>query len=190
MRTFVLWARKAKTTANFSLDDLPGSGRMDLVCRCISNALCTSDHLRKDTRIYVILEGPPTPPITLLFDGGLLQQLDFDERSIAQHIQNALRGKTMLGVTVQKKSFERLIQELATTSQLIYLHEKGEDLRLAPFQENTTFLFGDFLGLPAKTELFLERLHAKQISLGPKSLFASHCVTLVHNELDRRYSFK
>ena len=111
MRTFVLWARKAKTTANFSLDDLPGSGRMDLVCRCISNALCTSDHLRKDTRIYVILEGPPTPPITLLFDGGLLQQLDFDERSIAQHIQNALRGKTMLGVTVQKKSFEKLAQE-------------------------------------------------------------------------------
>lgn len=190
MRTFVLWARKAKTTANFSLDDLPGSGRMDLVCRCISNALCTSDHLRHDTKIYAILEGPPTPPLTILFDGALLQQLDFDERSIAQHIQNALKGKTMLGVTVQKKSFEKLVQELSKDSQLVYLHEKGEDLRLAPFPDNSTFIFGDFLGLPAKTELFLERFQAKKISLGPTSLFASHCITIVHNELDRRYSFK
>ena len=155
MRTFVLWARKAKTTANFSLDDLPGSGRMDLVCRCISNALCTADHLRKDTKIYVVLEGPPTPPITLLFDGTLIQQLDFDERNIAQHIQGALKGKTMMGVTVQKKSFEKVVRDLSKDSQLVCLHEKGEDLRLAPFTDNVTFIFGDFLGLPPKTETFL-----------------------------------
>ncbi len=107
MRTFVLWARKAKTTANFSLDDLPGSGRMDLVCRCISNALCTADHLRQDTTIYVILEGPPQPPLTLLFDGALIQQLDFDERSIALKIKDVLRKKLSWASPYENKASKR-----------------------------------------------------------------------------------
>jgi len=33
---------------------------------------------------------------------------------------------------------------------------------------------------------YLDRLGATPISLGPRTLFASHCIVLVHNELDRR----
>ena len=36
-----------------------------------------------------------------------------------------------------------------------------------------------------KTDKFLLRLGAEPISVGPKMLFASQCITLVHNELDR-----
>ena len=39
--------------------------------------------------------------------------------------------------------------------------------------------------MPKKTEKLLERIGAKKIKLGPKMLFASHCIVIVHNELDR-----
>ncbi len=70
MREFILRASKALTSPDFNLNDLPSSGgRMDLVCRCISSALWVSNDLRRDTKIFVVLEGPPNPPRTIIFDG-------------------------------------------------------------------------------------------------------------------------
>ncbi len=91
-----------------------------------------------------------------------------------------------MGITVRKQSFEKTVKNLAEHSSLIYLHEKGQDIRSIALSENVTFVLGDFLGLPKKTELFLDTLRAQRVSLGPASLFASHCITIAQNELDRR----
>ena len=88
------------------------------------------------------------------------------------------------GIKVSKKSFEALVKEKSKTSQLIYLNNKGQDIRTFNFQENTTFVFGYYIGMPRKTEKLLDRLSAKKINLSPKMLFASHCIIIVHNELD------
>ena len=40
--------------------------------------------------------------------------------------------------------------------------------------------------MPRKTFNSLERLGAKKITLGPRMLFASQCVVLIHHELDQR----
>jgi tRNA (pseudouridine54-N1)-methyltransferase len=40
--------------------------------------------------------------------------------------------------------------------------------------------------MPPKTLQGLERLGAKKLSLGPRMLFASQCVVLIHHELDLR----
>lgn len=196
MRNFILRALKGKTTPDFDINNLPEAGRLDLVCRCVSNALFISNDVRKDTIIYVVLDGPSSPPKTISFVGAELKGMEFDEKNIAEHIKLALeKGKNLKlnestesssGIKISKKGFEQLVKEKAVNSQLIYLHEKGEDIRKANFKENVTFIFGDYIGMPRKTELFLERFKPKRINLSPKTLFASHCITIVHNELDRK----
>ena len=51
-------------------------------------------------------------------------------------------------------------------------------------RRNPCFLLTDHLPMPKKSFNSLERLGAERIALGPKMLFASQCVVLIHNELD------
>lgn len=198
MREFILRALKGKTT-EFDIENLPKEGRMDLVCRCISNAVFISNDLRRDTVIHVVLDGPNDPPKIISFFGKDLKGVNFDEKDIAGHILKALKaGKSLKlgetnkvspGIVICKKSFEQLVKEKSSDGkQLIYLHDKGENIREFKFDnsKDCVFVFGDFIGMPRKTESLLDRLGAKRINIGPKMLFASHCIIVVHNELDYR----
>jgi len=196
MREFVVRLLKGRTSGDFSADDLPAAGRMDIACACISNAFHISNKLRRDTVVHLVLDGPPDPPKTITIDGREVKCLNYDERSIGFIIKDALKKSKNLklneardignGITVAKRSFERLIREKAETKPLFYLHNKGEDIREAELCDDCVFVFGDYLGVPRNTEKLLKRIGAKRIRLGPLMLFASHCVILVHNELDRR----
>jgi tRNA (pseudouridine54-N1)-methyltransferase len=196
MREFILRARKAPTSPGFSLDNLPDAGHMEVVAACISNAIFYSNHLREDTSISIVMEGGPDPPKTLRVDSGALGSLEgFDERSIAILVQRALEaGKGLClreersvidGVTIAKTAFEHLVQE-RDPRQLYYLSKKGADIRDIELSDDPVFVFSDYLSMPKKSGKYLERLGATPISLGPRMLFASQCVVLVHNELDRR----
>ncbi|RAH18259.1 tRNA (pseudouridine(54)-N(1))-methyltransferase TrmY, partial [Vibrio vulnificus] len=88
------------------------------------------------------------------------------------------------GVTVRTISFERLVQQLAEDHQLYMLEKKGEFVRDIKFAANPCFLLTDHIPMPKKTFNSLKRLGTQNISLGPKMLFASQCVTLIQNELD------
>jgi len=195
MREFILFTHKA-VTSDFSLNDLPSAGRMDLVCRCISSALFISEAIRKDTSIHVVLNGPPSPPKTVSFFGSEVRNLYPDERTIASFIKIALRksfklkGKEEIqifpGLKISRKSFEDLIKEREGKSQLIYLHKDGKDFREFEFKENLTIVLGDQKGLDKKAEKFLERFKAEKVSLGKVEYLASSCISIIHNELDRR----
>ena len=196
MREFVLLALKAKTSPDFDLGNLPNEGRLDLVCRTISNSLWISNDLRRDTIIHVAMNGPKKPPKIISFYGEYLKNIEPDEKTIAKYIKFALKKGLFLnlneevevspGIKISKKAFETLIKEKSKTSKLIYLNPKGEDIRKFEFEKDSVFIFGDFKGLPKKTEKLLLRLNVKKINLGPKKLFSSHCPIIVHNELDRR----
>ncbi|EJE4205460.1 tRNA (pseudouridine(54)-N(1))-methyltransferase TrmY, partial [Vibrio parahaemolyticus] len=90
------------------------------------------------------------------------------------------------GITVRTVSFERLVQELAEDHQLYMLDKKGEFVREAEIGANPCFLLTDHIPMPKKSFNSLKRLGTEKISLGPKMLFASQCVVLIHNELDIR----
>ena len=194
MKEFILRALKTKTSP-FNTNDLINAGRMDIVCDCVISSLFISNNVRQDTIFHVILEGPRSPPKLISFFGNEIKGLDYDQKSIAEIINQALKQSTNLklseeinlknGIKISKKSFEALVKEKSRTSQLIYLNHKGQDIRNFEFQENITFIFGDYIGMPRKTEKLLERLGAKKVNLGPKKLFASHCIVIAHNELDR-----
>jgi len=89
------------------------------------------------------------------------------------------------GVFVAKRSFESLVRQQAATGPMFVLQKRARDIRELEFSNTSTFVFSDHLSMPKKTDKFLLRLGAEPISVGPKMLFASQCITLVHNELDR-----
>ena len=186
MREFVLYARKAVTSTDFSLDDLPGSGgRMDLVARCVCNALWLSHDLRRDACIHVVACGAPNPPLIISFYGSLLRAVSPDERSIASWIKKAPEGKNP-GIRVRKLSFQQLIAELAADGRFFYIvHEKGRDISELHLREDAVFILGDHLGLPLKEEKFVARFPHEKLSLGSTSYLASQCITILNYELDR-----
>lgn len=184
MREFFLKASTA-FTSNFSLNDIAGAGRMDIVCRCITSALWLSDELRKDTRFYVVLEGKPFPPKILKFNPLYMRRVYPDERNIASHIRLALLGKRQPGIELEIKKFEDFLKE-NLNKQLIYLHKDGKDIRKFKFKKNIFFILGDNKGLNKNTEKFLDNLNIEKVSIGKRNYLASHVISIVQNELDRR----
>lgn len=184
MREFFLKASTA-FTSDFSLNDIAGAGRMDVVCRCVTAALWLSDDLRKDTKFYAILEGMPLPPKIIKFDPLRMRRVYPDERNIASHIKIALTGKKQSGIEVETKSFEDFLNE-NSNKQLIYLHRDGKDIRKFEFENDIFFVLGDNKGLNAEAERTLDKMKAEKISIGKHTYMASHVISIVHNELDRR----
>ena len=195
MREFILRALKAHTSS-FNLDNLEDAGKMHIVARCISNALWLAKGLREDTIMHVVLEGPRLPPKMISFYGSKLKGFAFDERGISNFIKHALeKGENLKlneslevfsGIIASKKSFEAFVREKSNNYQVIYMHKKGKNIREFNFKENMLFVFGDYIGMPRKTEFLLERLNAERVSLGKIEYHSSQCITLVQNELDRK----
>ncbi len=190
-------ARKAKTSPDINLNELPKQGKLDSVCATIANALWISGDVRRDTIIHVVLEGPANGPKAVSFFGNEIKGLRHDERSIASYISEALKKGAWLklneeapvrsGITVAKKSFEKLIWE-KKSKKIFVLDRDGKDIRKMDFPEDFVIIFGSAEGLPPKVENFLKELKTEKTSLGPKMLFAAHCPVIVHNDLDRRNS--
>ena len=198
MRDFILRARKGPSTPDFSPDDLPGAGHLEIVCHCIANALFYSLQLRDDVRIHIALHGPAAPPKIVRIESDGLGSLDgFDERALASVLSRALadgRGldldeevQSKSGVFVAKRTFESLVRQQSESGDVYLLQKRGTDVREVAFSERSTFVFSDHLSMPKKADRFLLRLGARALSVGPKMFFASQCITLVHNELDRQH---
>jgi tRNA (pseudouridine54-N1)-methyltransferase len=200
LREFIFKANKTITNGDINLKDLPGScGRLDLVCRCISSAFFLSHDLRRDTLFYSIHYGHPNPPVALKFVGSELKRVSPDERSIALFIKKALdKSPTTFwkestnGIYIAKKEFRDIILEKKNEGKcILYLHKNGSDIDKV-FDEmsedelkNMVFVLGDHIGIGKDDEEFLDEF-AHKVSLSPLELHANHCITLVHNALDKR----
>lgn len=189
MKQFILYARKAATSPDFSLNDLPGTGgRMDLVARCICNALWLSHDLRRDTCIHVVACGSPNPPVVISFYGNMLKGVSPDERNIAAWIKKTLALKRQNpGIKLRKLSFQELIAELASDGKFFYiLDEKGTDISGVTLKPDSVFVIGDHTGLPEEATNYVERFEHETLSLGTTSYLASQCLSVLHYELDNK----
>jgi len=193
MRDILIIGHKAVTNSNFSLNDLPGSaGRMDILCRCVSASLFLSFGMRRDVNVHLLLLGEPEPGKIIRFEGMYLKSLNPDERSSGSLIQKALKkeaGENDLrstpGVWVRKGDLKPLLKEF-NGRPLLYLREDGTDFReIAKEVKDPVFILGDHMGVTESEEKELFEAGAKIISVGPLSLHSNHCITLIHNELDR-----
>ncbi len=195
MRRFIVLGHRAFTTPDFKLDDIcGGAGRLDVLVRCVNSAFFLSHDLRKDSEIYLVMEGGLDAPKTVRFYGPELKYLNPDERSTASLIRNALlkkpRDKTEVrstpGVYISKMSFSDVMEKLSQTCRFIYLREDGTDVREYDFPEEPCYILGDDRDPTEEEEEIMSQYPYDKICLGPVSYHANHCMVIVLNEMDRR----
>ena len=194
MIRFVIIGHRAYTTGDFKLDDIcGGAGRLDILCRCVNSAFFLSHDLRKDTEVFLILQGGTDAPKTVRFYGPEMRYLNPDERSTASLIRNALLKKlndeevrSSPGVYISRLSFEDVMKRLSGECSFVYLREDGTDVREYQFPENPCFILGDDRDPTEEEEAIMSSYPFDKISLGPLSLHANHCMVVVLNEMDRR----
>ena len=201
MPTFVIMGHKCNTDGLFSLNDLPGStGRLDILLRCVNASFFLSNGLRKDVETYLVLLGGEDAPKAVRFCGGEMKYLNPDERSTAALVKNALMQKVSQdgetnsspGVYVSRRGLKELLEDLGKGEKinLIHLRENGQSIRDTELnmETNIIFVMGGQFDLTDEEEELVMKYEPKPISLGPEKLHASHCITLVLNELDIRRS--
>lgn len=197
MRVFILRARKGPTSPAAVAKTMGYPDHFEVIAHSVVSALMISKQTRDDVVFHIVLEGNPVPPVTVTFNSASMGSLGgFDEAMIAEVFRRILKPAADLakeeslevepGIQLYKISFEALVKGLSGRMPIYLLDKKGEDLRTAEFVGDCAFIFTDHIPMQKKTLSLLKRLGVRGLSLGPKVLFAAHCITLVHNELDRR----
>lgn len=195
MRAFVVRARSAPTDSQQLLAAVGQEAHTEILAHTLMNAIFVAQSHRPDVIVHLVLESTQDFSRTISFNANEMGSIGgFHEQALLGKIAWALdvsRGMTKEsvravepGITVRTTSFERLVQELAESYQLFVMDKKGTPIRQQAFAGNLCFLLTDHIPMPKKSFNSLKRLGAQKISLGPKMLFASQCVVLIHNELD------
>ncbi|MBH33578.1 MAG: hypothetical protein CMB75_04190 [Euryarchaeota archaeon] len=191
MRRFAIIGSRAPPSSPFNLDDLPGSGRIDVLCRNIGACLLLSHGIRKDVEVVVHLLGGQGKPRRIRFLGSDITGLRADERSIAgkmrkvvveplppvgtwKHISNGLAhsgGDLSTTITEwQRNSVEVCVLDINGDS-LGDIHENQGDIG---------FIVGDDRAIDCVEEHF----DVAMLSLGEQWLLGSACISIVHHWLD------
>jgi tRNA (pseudouridine54-N1)-methyltransferase len=191
MRQFVYFSKSARTSGNFSLDDLTKAGRMDIVIHTIIASFFLSHNLRDNVKLHLVFYGMPDPPKHIEIQ--VTPELEISKKDVGNLIKKILykyrqgeKKEVLPGCFIEKKPFLSVVEELEKQGNKIFiLDKKGIDIRNAEIPENCVFVLGDHDGLPKKE---LKRLKdiSEKVSIGPNTYFASQTVAIVNNELDRR----
>jgi len=190
MRQFVVIAHEAPTTTEFSLDDLPGNGRLDVLCRCLGAAFLLSHNLRSDVRVQLVLGDE----YTITFDGETIRNLNPDERSTAALIRTAIEhredaighqpAESSPGVTIRRQDVARTIEQAAENGTLVALHEDGTPIADTAPPAEPIFVLSDHRDFTPEEQTLLEDHADRIVSLGPRRLHGDHAITIAHNFLD------
>ena len=197
VRTFVLRARAAPTDSAKLLAAIGTDAHPEILAHVLMNAIFVAQSHREDVVVYLVLESTQDYSRTICFEANAMKDLGgFSERPLLAKVAKALdasrglgkeeRREVEPGVTVETISFERLVQQLAEDHQLYMMDRKGAPIVEQHFGDRPCFLLTDHIPMPKKTFGSLERLGATKLSLGPRMLFASQCVVLIHHALDSR----
>lgn len=204
MREFIYYSKNAVTTGNFDLSNLMKAGRMDIACNVIIDTFFLSHAVREDVKLHLVFEGPPNPPMHLIFEydkempiskkdvAGLIKRMLYKaprEAAMVPSNSSAQAGskseirKVFPGCSIEKKSFEAVVKSLDKEGKNVFLlDEEGEDIRKIELKGNEVFIIGDQDGFPPEKRKLLKQID--KISVGPKIYFASQVVTIINNEID------
>jgi tRNA (pseudouridine54-N1)-methyltransferase len=188
MRQFVVLGHEVPLSPDFSLDDLTGAGRLDVLCRCVTSSMCLSHAIRENARVWLVLQDE----FTIRFEGSDLRNLNPDERSTASLIRGALEeregaighmeAESSPGVFISRYGFEEVLDELDGT--VLALHEEGKPVVESEPPTKPVFVLSDHRDFTAReAELLTERAD-RRVRLGPERLHADHAITVAHNWLD------
>lgn len=189
MRRFVVIAHELSPSADISLDDLPGTGRLDLLCRCVTSALLLSHDIRENVHVHLVVDD-----YIVRFDGSELRRLNPDERSTAALIRSALEEReeaighvaveTSPGVHLSRMGLDATLSDHGEGATVCRLHEDGQPKEDASVPENPLFVLSDHTNFDEDAAAVVENYADRSISLGPHALHANHAITVAHNWLD------
>ncbi|HVP94455.1 MAG TPA: tRNA (pseudouridine(54)-N(1))-methyltransferase TrmY [Methanoregulaceae archaeon] len=187
MTVFAVIGHVAKTTGDFTLNDMPGgAGRLDVLCRCVNTSLFLSHDLRRDVTVYAVLLGGTDAPKTVMISGEKVRYLNPDERSAGSLIRKALEipageefRESTKGVFVRRGGLDRLLREY----EFSVLDEGGMDIAAAKDLPGA-FILSDHMDFTADEQELMKCL--PKYSVGPRVLHADHTITVVLNCIDRR----
>lgn len=186
-RDFVFVAHEAPSEGDFSLDDLPGAGRMDLLCRCVNAALLTSHGVREETTVRLVIRDDDED-VTVCFEGEEVSGINPDERSIAGVVRAALEERTYYevearrGVYVAEKGLREVLD--GTEGETVVLHEDGERASSVEPPDEPVFVLSDHHEFTDEDIEAVEEQDARHVSLGPVALHADHTTAVAHNWCD------
>ncbi|BDC36149.1 MAG: tRNA (pseudouridine(54)-N(1))-methyltransferase TrmY [Candidatus Methanoliparum thermophilum] len=195
MRGFLIIGNNA-VGKPFNLNDLPGNGRMDILCRFVAQSLFISHGIRRDVEVYLLLLGNPNDPKTIKISGRYVRGMRPDERSIGGLINKALRirytdGWVMStpGIFVSRKDLSDLLKDICKEKKyntIAYLREDGKDIRDFIKKEKNDILFitGDHLGLNDDNEKIVLNNTENIVAIPTLSLQADQCIVIINYELD------
>jgi tRNA (pseudouridine54-N1)-methyltransferase len=191
----VIIGQEARASHHFSLLDLPSSsGRLDVLLRCLRAALLVSHGLRRDTSVYLVLQGGWGAPRTVRVEGERARFLRPDERSLAMLVRRVLaapaEGEGFIerhpGVSVAQGGLDQVLADLGQATHYV-LEEGAPDVRGQALEGPApVFYLGDHRGFSVETRAWIAARGAKPIGVGPLSLHSDDALALVVNELDRR----
>ena len=195
MREFLIRARKAPVDPDRFLRNVGENSHVEYLAQVMQHALLVSQGHRADTRLTLVLENSADFSRAITIDGANLGSLaGWDEGALVDFIASVLgRGRSLGkgqeasyidGVTISATSFEYLIRNHERV--LAVLDPKGNDIRAEPALDDVVFVMTDHIPMPRNTLKYMRRLGARPVSLGPVMLHASQCISVIHNELDRR----
>ena len=192
MREFIYYSKSAVTAGNLIKDDLMKAGRMDIVCNVIISTFFTSNEMREDIKLHLIFDGPPNNPRHIVLESN--KEMPISKKDVSGLIKRLLyKAKDEEGLieifpggSIEKKSFEKLIKELDKEGKnVLLLDSKGDDIRNLNLKGNEVFIIGDHEGFPNEKKKFLNSID--KIKVGPRVLFASQVISIIHNEIDRNF---
>lgn len=198
MRTFIIRARKASTTSERFQMSIGQKEHVEVIAHVIMNAFFISNGFREAVEVYIILDSSQDFPCTIkLSSGEGLSMTGFSEKAILDFIVDILKHNGNLqknetlniakGITISGFGFEKLVDQLIKNRPLYLLEPKGEDIRNTVIATDPVFILSDHIPLPKNNITTLKRRGLKTISLGKKMLFASQCIVLLNDELDRQF---
>jgi len=202
MRQFVVIGRDVPTDPDaISLSDVPGAGRLDLLCRCVSAGVFLSHDIRESVRVHLVI----ADAFTVTFDSDALRHLHPDERNVAARVRDALAAQddaighmpadVSPGVELRRMGLDATLDRLVGGGEggsggrgpdgmLVQLHEAGDPLVDAEPPTDPVFVLSDHHDFtPEEAGSIAERAE-RRLRVGPELLHADHAITVVHNWLD------
>lgn len=188
MREFVVVAHAAPTEPGFSLDDLAGAGRMDLLCRAVSAAVFTSHGIREAVRVHLVVQDA----VTITVDSDRLRNARPDERSIAGLLNAGLAATADAighqpadaapGVTTRTHG---LAPTLAALDAPVYaLHEAGTPIDEVAVPADVAFVLSDHRDFDEAERATVDGVASETVRLSPTVLHTDHAITVAHHWLD------
>jgi len=188
VRHVVVLGHEAPLDADVSLDDLPGAGRLDVLCRCVTSGLLTSHGVREDTTVSLVLRDE----YTVRFEGDEVRRLNPDERSTGARIRDAMAARDGAigameatpspGVHVGRRGLSATLDRLDGT--VIELHEDGDPVVDVTPPVDPVFVLSDHRDFTAEEAELLADRADERVGLGPERLHADQAITVAHNWLD------